>query len=161
MADLSSAASPEGRPRASPPASGGHQPSWSASRRRSCADSRAGPQPRQAGAPPSAGGVRITSPVVRDTPRLALPGELELELGAVVVDLELDLEVDLVGHMRAHAHPALLELDVVVARQLVGERPQARGALLAAQPFLALDLYEVHVWLRSRSSGDRCSPPRG
>src|SRR6187402_511954 len=50
------------------------------------------------------------------------PGELDLELGAALLDLELDLDVDLVGDLQAEVHAAAVELDFVVAGELVGQR---------------------------------------
>ena len=54
------------------------------------------------------------------------------------------LSVDLVGHVHGEAHSAALELDVVVAREHVGQGAQPRRDLLAAEALLLLDLEDVH-----------------
>src|SRR5690349_7933288 len=62
------------------------------------------------------------------------PGQLDLELRLVVLDLELDLQRDLVGDVHLDARPVTLELDVVVTREVVRERVQAPRRLLARDP---------------------------
>src|SRR5215213_1793206 len=52
--------------------------------------------------------------------------------------------MDLVGHRDPDVHPTALELDVVVAREHVGEVAQPCRRLLARDSFLLLDLEDVH-----------------
>src|SRR5689334_4512969 len=84
------------------------------------------------------------APRASSRPAWPLPGQLDLELDAVVLDLELHLEVHVVRHGDGEVHATTVELDVVVTRQRVGERVQARGHLLPAERLLLLDLDEVH-----------------
>src|SRR5215218_1340110 len=72
------------------------------------------------------------------------PCELDLQLTLVALDLQLDLEVHLVGDTDVEAHPAALELDVVVAGEHVGEPVQPGCGLLAAEALLLLYGEDVH-----------------
>src|SRR5690606_35649424 len=72
------------------------------------------------------------------------PAELDLDLRTVGAHLELEGELDLVGHVDRVAQPLALERDLVVARQLVGELAQALRRLLAAEPRPGLVLDELH-----------------
>src|SRR5690606_31244217 len=73
------------------------------------------------------------------------PAQLDLELRPVVVDLELHFELDLVGDAHAVAHRSLRELELVVAREVVGQGPQPLGGSLAREALAPLDLDEVHA----------------
>src|SRR3954452_5869928 len=76
--------------------------------------------------------------------RTPSPGQLDLQLALLALDLQLDLELDLVGHGHGERHAAALELDVVVAREHVGQVAQPGCDLLAAQGLLLLYLEDVH-----------------
>lgn len=54
----------------------------------------------------------------------------------VLADLDLQLEVELVGHMHREAQTAAFELDLVVPSERVRESAQAAGRLLTTQPLL-------------------------
>jgi hypothetical protein len=51
----------------------------------------------------------------------ASPGELDLQLAVVVSDLDLDLQVDVVGHAHGDATTGAIELDSVVPGESVGK----------------------------------------
>src|SRR5205814_7475028 len=92
---------------------------------------------------PSPHGLRRSSPI-RLKERWWSPCELDLELAAVIFDLELDLEMNLVGHPRDEAQPVALHDDPVSGGELVRDCVQSRRCLLARQRGLLLQLYEVH-----------------
>src|SRR4051812_23884128 len=106
--------------------------------------------------PPMASSAPSTRRCGRSTPRhrpsrspskrrARSPAELDLQLGPVVVDLELELEVDQVGDLQLQVRAATVELDVVVPGEIVGERMQAACDLLTRETFLTGDLDQVHV----------------
>src|SRR5215207_2602046 len=72
------------------------------------------------------------------------PGELDLELGPVVLDLELHLQLDLIRDPDLELKSPALELDVVVAGQGVGERVQSVRGDFAAHALLLCDLEQFH-----------------
>ncbi len=43
----------------------------------------------------------------------SLPGQLDLEFGAVVLDLELHLQIDVIGDVRNKPHVLLLDHDII------------------------------------------------
>ena len=74
------------------------------------------------------------------------PGELDLDLPFLVTDLDLELEVHLVGHVHREAEVTSFELHLVVAGKGVGECMEARSSLFSAQPLLLRELKQVHRW---------------
>src|SRR4051794_34917197 len=88
------------------------------------------------------------------------PCELDLELASVVPDLELELELHLVGNVHLETQASSVELDLVVFGQRVGERVQAGGGGLSAQQFLLGDLHQVHYGLLRVELADSRSRPR-
>src|SRR4051812_18363045 len=106
------------------------------------------------------GGGRVSplpAPASPQRPAPASPGEPDLELGAVVLDHERDLELHLVGNSRDKAEVVALEDDVVAGRQLVGNCAQARRGVLTPDCFLLLQFHEVH---RSSIRCSQVSRPR-
>src|SRR3954453_304669 len=98
-----------------------------------------------------ASSVRCSDPGSLGSPAvLPSPGELHLELPLVVLNLDLDLEVDLVGDVDLELEVAALVRHVVVAGEGGGQRPQARGGLLASNRLLPGDLEQVHSGLLCR-----------
>ena len=76
---------------------------------------------------------------------MSSPRKLDLQLPLVLADLDLQLEVDLVGHMHREAQTAAFELDLVVPSERVREGVQARGRLLTIEPLLLGDFHQVHA----------------
>ena len=75
----------------------------------------------------------------------ASPGELDLQLVLVVPELDLDLQVDLVGHTHGDPTTRAIELHGVVASKGVGQGVElGRGLLATEMPGLS-DLEQVHV----------------
>src|SRR4029078_13691724 len=73
----------------------------------------------------------------RGTTRLA-PADLDLDLAAVVAALELDREADGVGHLDEDRLALALQVEAVPGRQLVGQRVEPPGGVLAAELRLRL-----------------------
>src|SRR3546814_3749246 len=69
-----------------------------------------------------------------------LPGDLDLDLVALVADLDLDRDGDLVGDLDRCLQPVEVEGDLVVAGELVGDLPQPVGGRFAAHGLLGLVL---------------------
>ena len=82
-----------------------------------------------------------------------LPGQLDFEFGAVVLELEFHFQVDLIGDVRDEPHVLPLDHDIIAGRQLVSDCVQARGRLLPGQHGLFLQLHQFHVSLRSLADG--------
>jgi hypothetical protein len=64
---------------------------------------------------------------------LASPGELDLQLAVVLSDLDLDLQVDLVGHAHGDATTGAIELDSVVPGESVSKGMEPSRSLLATK----------------------------
>jgi hypothetical protein len=75
--------------------------------------------------------------------RTASSGELDLQF-VDVAELDLDLEIDFVGHADGDATAVPLELDRVVVRQGVRQGVERGGGLLAAEVLGLGDLEQVH-----------------
>src|SRR6185437_14245620 len=88
--------------------------------------------------------------------RTHLPGELDLQLPGVVTDLDLELEVHLVGHVHGELEIAALELDLVVACERVRDGVKASRSLLAAQPRPLGQLDELHSDLPTSTPDASC-----
>jgi hypothetical protein len=78
-----------------------------------------------------------------------LPGQLDLKLGAVILDLEFHFQLDLIGDMRDEPQVPTFDDDIVVGGKLVSDRVQARSRRLPGERSLLLQLHEFHVSLRS------------
>src|SRR5215212_1980787 len=75
------------------------------------------------------------------------PRELDLELRLVVGDLELDLQIDLVGHLGDEAQVLLLHHDVVAGGQLVRDRAKPGRRGLPGQRLALLEFHQLHCLL--------------
>src|SRR6187200_3552669 len=75
----------------------------------------------------------------------ASPGELDLQLVLVVSELDLDLQVDLVGYPHCDPTTRARELDRVVPGKGVGQGVEPGRGLLATDVLGLIDLEQVHV----------------
>jgi hypothetical protein len=55
-----------------------------------------------------------------------LPGQLDLELSAVILDLEFHFQMDLIGDVRDEPEVVPLDHDIIVCCKLVSDGVQAR-----------------------------------
>src|SRR4029450_3693713 len=70
------------------------------------------------------------------------PTQLDLDLG-FLADLDLELDLDLVRNPHREAEALTGELDLVVARDLVGPRPELGGPLLPPHHTLGRNLDQL------------------
>jgi len=67
-----------------------------------------------------------------------LPGQLNLKLGAVILDFEFHLQMDLIGDVRDEPEVLPLDHDIIAGRKLVSDRVKARSRLLPGEGDLLL-----------------------